>query len=80
MKLTKLPIKIVAHTRHYIVSGTYNLTEDSRLTDVLNSNEGNRMFLPISDAKVTCTKTGNVNTVPFLSLNKDAIEIIYEEK
>ncbi len=80
MKLNNLPIKIVAHTRHYIITGTYNLTEDSRLTDVLNSKEGNRMFLPISDAKVTSTLTADVTNVPFLSLNKDAIEIIYEEK
>lgn len=80
MKITNQPIKIVAFTRHYTIKGTYNLTEDCRLTDVLNSKDGNRMFLPISDAHVTSTKTGEVTKVLFLSLNKASIEIIYEEK
>jgi DNA-dependent RNA polymerase auxiliary subunit epsilon len=71
--------KIVAYTNSLKIEGEINFDEDSRLTDVLNSKNYNKEFLPINDAVVTYLKTGEITKVTFLSLNKSSIEVIYEE-
>ena len=79
MKITNQRTKIVAYTNNLRIEGVINFVEDSRLTDVLNSKNFNKEFLPINDAAVTYLKTGEVTNVSFLSLNKNSIEVIYEE-
>ncbi|MBQ2593929.1 MAG: hypothetical protein II567_11705 [Candidatus Riflebacteria bacterium] len=79
MKITNQRTKIVAYTNSLKIEGVINFVEDSRLTDVLNSKNFNKEFLPINDASVTYLKTGEVTKVAFLSLNKNSIEVIYEE-
>lgn len=79
MKITNQRTKIVAYTNSLKIEGVINFVEDSRLTDVLNSKNFNKEFLPINDASVTYLKTGEVTKVSFLSLNKNSIEVIYEE-
>ena len=79
MKITNQRTKIVAYTNSLKIEGVINFVEDSRLTDVLNSKNFNKEFLPINDASVTYLNTGEVTKVSFLSLNKNSIEVIYEE-
>ena len=79
MKITNQRTKIVAYTNNLRIEGVINFVEDSRLTDVLNSKNFKKEFLPINDAKLTYLKTGEVTNVSFLSLNKNSIEVIYEE-
>ncbi len=79
MKITNQRTKIVAFTNNLKIQGEINFVEDSRLTDVLNSKSFNKEFLPINDATVTILKTGETTNVSFLSLNKNSIEVIYEE-
>ena len=74
MKITNQRTKIVAFTNSLKIEGVINFVEDSRLTDVLNSKNFNKEFLPINDAKVTYLKTGEVTNVSFLSLNKNSID------
>lgn len=80
MKITNQRTKIVAFTNNLKIQGEINFVEDSRLTDVLNSKSFNKEFLPINDATVTILKTGETTNVSFLSLNKNSIEVIYEER
>ena len=80
MKITNQRTKIVAYTNNLKIQGEITFVEDSRLTDVLNSKNFNKEFLPINDATVTYLKTGEVTNVSFLSLNKNSIEVIYEER
>ena len=79
MQIVHKPVNIVAYTTTCKIRGVYNLNEDSRLTDVLNSKIGNTDFLPINKAQITSLKTGETIEVPFLSLNKSSIEVIFEE-
>ena len=80
MKITNQKTRIVAFTSCLQIKGEIIYDEDSRLTDVLNSKSFNKEFLPISDATVTVLKTGESTNVSFLSLNKNSIEVIYEER
>ena len=80
MKITNQRTKIIAFTNNLKIQGEINFVEDSRLTDVLNSKRFNKEFLPINDATVTILKTGETTNVSFLSLNKNSIEVIYEER
>ena len=80
MKITNQRTKIIAFTNNLKIQGEINFVEDSRLTDVLNSKSFNKEFLPINDATVTILKTGETTNVSFLSLNKNSIEVIYEER
>ncbi len=77
MKITRVPINVVAFTENTIVKGVYMLSENSRLTDILNS--GDKDFLPLKDATITYSKTSETIGVPFVSLNRKSIEVIYEE-
>ena len=77
MKITRVPINVVAFTENTIVKGVYMLSENSRLTDILNS--GDKDFLPLKDATITSSKTNETIGVPFVSLNRKSIEVIYEE-
>lgn len=80
MQIINKPVKIVAYTTTCKVRGIYNLNENSRLTDVLNSKMGNTDFLPIKDAQITNLRTGESTDVSFLSLNRSHIEVIFEDQ
>lgn len=80
MKITNQQTKIVAFTSSLKIEGEINFIEDSRLTDVLNSKNYIKDFLPINNATVSNLKTGEITKVSFLSLNKNKIEVIYEER
>ncbi|MBP5467809.1 MAG: hypothetical protein J6Z11_01030 [Candidatus Riflebacteria bacterium] len=80
MKLSSQQTSIVVYTNHLKVQGKINFDEATRLTDVLNSKSFNKDFLAINDATITELKTGESINVSFLSLNKNNIEVIYEER
>ncbi len=80
MKINHQQTNIVAYTSSLKIQGKINFDVDSRLTDVLNSKSFNKDFLAINDATVTELKTGESINVLFLSLNKNKIEVIYEER
>ena len=80
MKINHQQTNIVAYTSSLKIQGKINFNVDSRLTDVLNSKSFNKDFLAINDATVTELKTGESINVLFLSLNKNKIEVIYEER
>ena len=80
MKINNQQIKITAFTRNCKIEGLLNLTEGTRLTDLLNSREYEKDFLPLNSAKVTNLTTSETINVVFLSLNKNNIEVIFEEK
>lgn len=80
MKITNQKTRITAYTSCLKIEGEITFDEDSRLTDVLNSRSFNKEFIPINDACVTVIKTGESTKVSFLSLNKNSIEVIYEER
>lgn len=78
MKIVSKPVSITAYTTNTVVKGLYQLTEDTRLSDVLNAKVAGKEFIPIKDATVTNIHTKEEFTVPFLSLNRSNIEIIFE--
>lgn len=78
MKIVSKPVSITAYTTNTIIKGLYQLNEDTRLSDVLNAKNTGKEFLPIKDATVTNINTKEEIKVPFLSLNRNSIEIIFE--
>ena len=80
MKLNNQQTSIVVYTNHLKVQGKIHFDEATRLTDVLNSKSNNKDFLAINDATITELKSGESLNVSFLSLNKNNIEVIYEER
>ena len=80
MKINHQKTKIVAYTKNLKIQGKINLDIESRLTDVLNSRNYNKDFLAINEAIITELNTGESINVSFLSLNKNNIEVIYEER
>lgn len=79
MNITSKQIKITAFTHNCKIEGLFTITEDNRLTDVLNSKKSEKDFIPINKATITYLKNMESLNVDFLSLNKNNIEVIFEE-
>jgi hypothetical protein len=79
MKLSNQKTKIVAFTSYLKINGEISFSEESRLTDFLNSKEFKKDFLAINNAVIKNLNTNEITKVSFLSLNKNSIEVIYEE-
>lgn len=69
-------LRVIVHTRDYIISGEVYLFEDSRLSDILNS-EPDKMYLAMTDVVMAHNQTGNKTKRPFILVNKNNIEILY---
>ena len=80
MKLNNQKTNIVVFTNNLKIKGAITFDEETRLTDFLNSKSFSKDFLAINDATVIELKTGESINVSFLSLNKNNIEVIYEER
>jgi hypothetical protein len=80
MKAIKDQLKVVIFTSQHKIQGNLHLIENSRLTDILNTESQTRDFLPITDAIVTDLRTSHIVNAGFLSLNKRQIELVIEEK
>ncbi len=79
MKAKKDQLKVVVFTSQHKIHGNLHLIENSRLSDILNTESQARDFLPITNAVITDLKTGHSIQANFLSLNKKHIELVIEE-
>lgn len=79
MKALKERLKVIIYTAQHKIQGQLHLVENSRLSDILNTESVSRDFLPITDAHVTDLRSNNVTQVGFLSVNKKLIEMVMEE-
>ncbi len=80
MKTRKDQLKVVVFTAQHKIQGNLHLVENSRLTDILNTESVSRDFLPITKAQLLDLRTGKTATAEFLSVNKKHIEMVIEEK
>jgi len=69
-------LRIIIHTKDYVISGEVYLFEDSRLSDILNS-ETDKMYLAMTDVVMTNSNNGNEEKKQFILVNKNSIEILY---
>jgi len=79
MKARKDQLKVVIFTSQHKIQGNLHLIENSRLSDILNTESQSRDFLPITDAIITDLRTSHIIHAGFISLNKKQIELVIEE-
>lgn len=79
MKTQKEKLRIIIYTPHHKIKGEVHLYQNSRLTDILNADSGNKDFLPITNAEIINLKDMTKSEVSFLSINKKFIEIVLED-
>lgn len=79
MKARKEQLKVVIFTSQHKIQGQLHLVENSRLSDILNTESISRDFLPITDALVTDLSDGKTFKAGFLSVNKKKISMVMEE-
>lgn len=80
MKSQKDRLKVVVFTSQHKIQGNLHLIENSRLSDILNTESQTRDFLPITDAIITDLRTSHIIHAGFISLNKQQIELVIEEQ
>jgi hypothetical protein len=79
MKSHKDQLKVSIFTANHKIVGIIHLYENSRLSDILNTENLAKDFIPITDARITDFRTGKTTEVKFISINKNHIEIVIEE-
>lgn len=79
MKARKEQLKVIIYTSQHKIQGQLHLVENSRLSDILNTESVTRDFLPITDAQITDLRSNHVTQAGFLSVNKKQIEMVMEE-
>lgn len=79
MKSQKDQLKVIVYTSQHKIQGKLHLIENSRLSDILNTENLSRDFLPITDAVVTDLRSNQTIHAGFLSVNKKQIELVMEE-
>jgi tetratricopeptide (TPR) repeat protein len=78
MKTPKIKERVVVFTDEYKIEGEAHLFQNSRLSELLNSDSTKKEFIPLTDVTVYEKKTGNILfQTDFLNLNKKSIVIIY---
>ncbi|MFZ5949584.1 MAG: hypothetical protein ACOYXC_02680 [Candidatus Rifleibacteriota bacterium] len=79
MKNKNEQLKVTIFTPQHKITGQIHLYENSRLSDILNTESLAKDFLPITLAEITDLKSGNTVTANFISVNKHHIELVLEE-
>ncbi|MDD2997831.1 MAG: hypothetical protein EOM80_12260 [Erysipelotrichia bacterium] len=79
MKSKKEQLKVIVFTAQHKIQGKLHLVENSRLSDILNTESTSRDFLPVTDAIITNLCNHTVTSAGFLSINKKQIEMVMEE-
>ena len=79
MKTHKEQLHVVIFTPQHKIKGEIYLYENSRLSDILNTENISKDFLPITKANVTDLKSGETFYSEFLSVSKKHIEMVLEE-
>lgn len=72
-------LRVTIYTPQHKITGQIHLYENSRLSDILNTESLAKDFLPITAAEVTDLKTGTTVKAGFISVNKHHIELVLEE-
>lgn len=79
MKSKNEQLRVTIYTAQHKITGEIHLYENSRLSDLLNTENLSKDFLPITDAEITDLRTSNTVKANFISVNKKNIEIVLEE-
>ncbi len=79
MKSRKEQLNVIVYTSRHKIHGQLHLVENSRLSDILNTESVTRDFLPITDARITDLNDNSVTCAGFISVNKKHIELVMEE-
>ncbi|MEW6712026.1 MAG: hypothetical protein AB1403_19540 [Candidatus Riflebacteria bacterium] len=79
MKNKNEQLKVTIFTPQHKITGQIHLYENSRLSDILNTESLAKDFLPITLAEITDLKSGNTVTANFISVNKHHIELVLED-
>lgn len=72
-------LRVTIFTPQHKITGRIHLYENSRLSDILNTESLAKEFLPITSAEITDLKTTAVTQAAFISVNKHHIELVMEE-
>jgi len=79
LKAKKDKIRVALFTSRFKIQGDIYLYENSRLSDILNS-EVNRDFLALTDVKIHSVDDEKlINEIPFIVVNRKEIIIIYPD-
>ncbi|MGM0599941.1 MAG: hypothetical protein ACQETH_09020 [Candidatus Rifleibacteriota bacterium] len=73
-------LRVTIFTSKHKINGKIHLYENSRLSDILNTENLSKDFLPIIDADITDLDTGKIEQSNFISINKNHIELVMEEQ
>jgi len=79
MTKNKDKLTVTIFTNRHKINGEIYLYENSRMSDLLNTENISKDFLPITDAGVTDLQTKTSQKIKFLSVNKRMIEFVYED-
>jgi len=79
MSLKNEQLRVTIFTPQHKITGQLHLYENSRLSDILNTESLAKDFLPITNAEVTNLKTSTTVKAAFISVNKHHIELVLEE-
>ena len=78
MKTPKIKERVIVITSEYRIEGEAHLFQNSRLSELLNSDSTKKEFIPLTDVTVYDKKTGSILfQTDFLNLNKSSIIIIF---
>lgn len=78
MKVKCDKTNVVIFTSRHRIEGTLHITENNRLSDILNTQNLTKNFLPLTSVKMFDLTTNQSIKSDFLSVNKEQIEIIME--
>jgi len=78
MTSNKDQLTITIYTFKHKITGNVHLYENSRMSDLLNTENISKDFVPITNAEILDLKTQKVEKLKFISVNKKMIEFVYE--
>jgi len=79
MSAKKEQLSVTVFTPQHKIRGMLHLIQNSRLSDILNTESMTRDFLPITDAAITDLRSDITVQASFISVNKKMIELVIEE-
>lgn len=77
-KLKKDRYRVVMFLDDIKITGYIHIITNSRLTDVLNSNQM-KEFIPITDADIEVYKFNQTQHLDLIEVNKNKIKVMYPE-
>ncbi len=80
MNAKKEQLNVTIYTPQHKIRGMLHLVQNSRLSDILNTESMSRDFLPITNATITDLRHDVTINAPFISVNKKMIELVVEER